>query len=82
MTLVDRVSSADAPGTSLANAARGFVPRIRALARQMELARRLDDELVDDMDTAGLFSLIVPKRWGGAGLGPHELNGVAEIIAA
>jgi 3-hydroxy-9,10-secoandrosta-1,3,5(10)-triene-9,17-dione monooxygenase len=47
VTLVDRVSSADAPGTSLATAARGFVPRIRALARQMELARQLDDDLVD-----------------------------------
>lgn len=82
MTLVDQVSSANAPGASLADAARGFVPRIRGLARQMELARRLDDELVDDMDAAGLFSVIVPKRWGGAGLGPHELNQVAEIIAA
>ncbi|WP_141682186.1 acyl-CoA dehydrogenase family protein [Mycobacterium malmoense] len=82
MTLVDQVSSADAPGASLAVTARGFVPRIRALARQMELARRLDDRLVDDMDAAGLFSVIVPRRWGGAGLGPHELNQVAEIVAA
>ena len=82
MTLVDRVSSADAPGAFLADTARSFVPRIRALARQMELARRLDDQLIDDMDAAGLFSVIVPKRWGGAGLGPHELNQVAEIIAA
>ena len=24
------------------------------------------------MDAAGLFSVIVPKRWGGAGLGPRE----------
>jgi len=82
VTLVDQVSSAGAPGASVADAARGFVPRIRQLARRMELARRLDDELVEDMDTAGLFSVIVPKRWGGAGLGPHELNEVAEIIAA
>jgi hypothetical protein len=28
-----------------------------------------DDDLVDDMDIAGLFSVIVHKRWGGAGLG-------------
>jgi 3-hydroxy-9,10-secoandrosta-1,3,5(10)-triene-9,17-dione monooxygenase len=47
VTLVDRVSNADAPGTSVATAARGFVPRIRALARRMELARQLDDDLVD-----------------------------------
>ena len=26
----------------------------------MGLARRLDDDLVDDTDTAGLFSVIVP----------------------
>ena len=83
MTVVDRVVSTDAsaPRSSLADAARGFVPRIRELARQMELARRLDDDLVEDMDAAGLFSVVVPKRWGGAGLGPHELNEVVEIVA-
>ena len=61
--------------------ARGFVPRIRDLARQMELDRKLDDKLVEDMEAAGLFSVIVPKRWGGAGLGPHELNEVVETVA-
>lgn len=83
MTVVDQLANADgsAPVTSLALAARRFVPRIRELARQMELDRRLDDKLVEDMDAAGLFSVIVPKRWGGAGLGPHELNKIIEIIA-
>ena len=59
----------------------GSVPRIRELARQMEVARCLDEDLVEDMDAAGLFSVVVPKRWGGAGLGPHELNKVIELIA-
>jgi len=83
MTVVDRVSSAGSPaaGTSPADVARGFVQRIRDLARQMELDRKLDDELVEDMEAAGLFSVIVPKRWGGAGLGPHELNEVMETVA-
>jgi 3-hydroxy-9,10-secoandrosta-1,3,5(10)-triene-9,17-dione monooxygenase len=83
MTVVDRVLSADksARGSSLGDTARGFVPRIRGLARQMELAHRLDDDLVEDMDAAGLFSVVVPRRWGGAGLGPHELNEVVEIVA-
>lgn len=83
MTVVDHVRGADGsvPGTALAEVARGFVPRIRSLARQMELARRLDDGLVADMEAAGLFSVIVPKRWGGAGAGPHELNEVVEVIA-
>jgi alkylation response protein AidB-like acyl-CoA dehydrogenase len=66
----------------LYEAARSFVPRIRELAPQMEKARRLDDKLVEDMDAAGLFSILVPKRWGGAGLGPVEVNKVVEIIAS
>ena len=83
MTVVDRIASSDssAPQTPLAEVARGFVPRIRDLARQMELDRKLDDQLVEDMEAAGLFSVIVPKRWGGAGLGPHELNEVIETVA-
>jgi len=83
MTVVDRASSTGGSEarTSLADVARTFVPRIRELARQMELARRLDDELVEEMDASGLFSVVVPKRWGGAGLGPHELNEVIELIA-
>lgn len=83
MTIVDRVLKAggSAPGAAPAAVAQDFVPRIRDLAHQMERARRLDDGLVRDMDAAGLFSVIVPKRWGGAGLGPHELNQVVETIA-
>lgn len=83
MTVVDQLSSADgsAPVAPLATAARIFVPRIRELARKMEIDRKLDDDLVEDMERAGLFSVVVPKRWGGAGLGPHELNKVVEIIA-
>ena len=63
MTVFDRVLSAEvsASGSSLAETARGFLPRIRELARQMELAHRLDDDLVEDMDAAGLFSVVVPK---------------------
>ena len=83
MTVVDRLSDPDgsALGASVTEVARAFVPRIRDLARKMELDRRLDDALVEDMEAAGLFSVIVPKRWGGAGLGPHELNEVMETVA-
>jgi 3-hydroxy-9,10-secoandrosta-1,3,5(10)-triene-9,17-dione monooxygenase len=65
----------------LEEVARSFVPRIRELARQMEIDRQLDHDLVEDMDSAGLFSVVVPKRWGGAGLGPHEFNKVVEAVA-
>jgi 3-hydroxy-9,10-secoandrosta-1,3,5(10)-triene-9,17-dione monooxygenase len=83
MAITDGVSSVEesAGRAELEESARQFVPRIRDLARQMEIDRRLDDDLVEDMDAAGLFSVVVPKRWGGAGLGPHELNKVVETVA-
>lgn len=67
---------------SLYEAAQGFVAEIRRRALKMERARRLDDDLVDAMEAAGLFSVVVPKRWGGAGLGPHEVNRIAEILGS
>lgn len=83
MAIIDGVPSVEqaARAAGLEEAARRFVPRIRELAREMEVARRLDDRLVAEMETAGLFSVVVPRRWGGAGLGPHELNKVIELIA-
>jgi alkylation response protein AidB-like acyl-CoA dehydrogenase len=83
MAIIDGIASVEESmsAAALVEAARGFVPRIRELARQMEIDRRLDDDLVEDMDRAGLFSVVVPRRWGGPGLGPHELNKVVETIA-
>jgi 3-hydroxy-9,10-secoandrosta-1,3,5(10)-triene-9,17-dione monooxygenase len=71
VTLVDQVPGADAPGGSATNVARAFVSRIRELAAD-GVSRRLDDDPADDMDTTGSFSVIVPKRWGGAGLAPGD----------
>ena len=67
---------------SLYEAAQAFVPEIRQRALKMERSRRLDDDLIDAMDAAGLFSAIVPKRWGGAGLGPREVNRIAEVLGS
>ena len=66
----------------LYEAARSFVPRIRALAREQEINRRLDDKLVDDIEAAGLLSVLVPKRWGGSGLGPIETGKIVEILGS
>jgi alkylation response protein AidB-like acyl-CoA dehydrogenase len=63
-------------------AAQDFVPRIRELASRMRANRRLDDQLIEEMERVGLFSVLVPKRWGGSGLGPHEAIQISEIIGA
>src|SRR5260370_42553447 len=67
---------------SLYEAAAGFVFEIRQRALKMERSRRLDDDLVDAMDAAGLFSVLVPKRWGGAGLGPRAVNRISERLGS
>lgn len=77
-SLVQRAIAED--GERLIAAARSFVPEIRKRARAMERAGRLDDDLMDAMEQAGIFSAVVPKRFGGAGLGPHEVHRIAEIL--
>jgi alkylation response protein AidB-like acyl-CoA dehydrogenase len=62
--------------------ARSFVPEIQNTARAMNEAGRLDNYLVDRLEGAGLFSLLVPKLWGGHGLGLREAHRVIEILAA
>lgn len=76
-------SRGDTPtGQPLYEAAQSFVQRIIDLAPQMRANRKLDDALIDDMEEAGLFSILVPKALGGAGLGPHEACKVTEIIGS
>ncbi|MHA6766957.1 acyl-CoA dehydrogenase family protein [Sphingobium ummariense] len=63
-------------------AAEALVPEIRKRARHMNENGRLDDDLIDEMEKAGLLSIMVPKKWGGAGLGLHETHKIIEIIAS
>jgi|SRR5882757_5842414 len=69
-----------ASGERLIAATRGFVPIIRERARAMERAARLDDELVEAMDEAGIYAAVVPTRFGGSGLGLGEVSHIAEIL--
>lgn len=81
MTTVEAPAEHGTKASALEDVARRFIPLIRERARSMELAHRLDDDLVADMNAAGLFSILVPSRWGGPGLGPAEVNVVVELIA-
>lgn len=61
--------------------ARALQPRIAELALEMERNRRLDAGLIAAMDAAGLFSVMVPRRWGGAGLGIAEASEILRLLA-
>ena len=50
---------------ALIEAAEKLVPLLRAKAREAELARRPLDEVIDAVRESGLFSLMVPKCYGG-----------------
>ncbi|TDD33886.1 acyl-CoA dehydrogenase [Actinomadura sp. KC06] len=49
--------------------ASGLVPELRARAAEAERQRRLDDDLIDLLDKAGMLKLRVPARHGG-----HEVD--------
>ena len=46
-------------------AAHELAPLLREKAREAELARRPLDEVIDAVRSSGLFSMMVPKRYGG-----------------
>lgn len=50
-------------------AARALTPLIRERARDAEIARRPLDEVIEAVRETGLFSIMVPRRYGG-----HELD--------
>jgi len=58
-----------------------LVPTIRSHAQASEEARRVATEVIDAAVDAGLFSALVPARWGGQGLGLRDLAEAARILA-
>ncbi len=51
--------------------ARAMIPALRQRAPQGERERRLPKETIADMQAAGLFKVLQPKRWGGYELDIH-----------
>lgn len=62
-------------------AARGLAPRIRELAPQIDRDRRLPQALVDDLARPGLFSMLLPKDYGGLELDPLTAALAVEEVA-
>jgi alkylation response protein AidB-like acyl-CoA dehydrogenase len=54
---------------------------VRARSREAERIRRLPDETMAEVEAAGLLKLMVPKRFGGHGLGLDGLCRVARHLA-
>ncbi|MDQ3811639.1 MAG: acyl-CoA dehydrogenase family protein [Chloroflexota bacterium] len=68
-------------GDRYLDAARELGPRIAGAADWIERERRLPDDLVADMDDAGLFRMLLPASLGGAELDLASYARVVEELA-
>jgi alkylation response protein AidB-like acyl-CoA dehydrogenase len=60
----------------------GLKPAIRARREEIEKARRLPRDLVDDLRRTGLFGLAVPRVIGGQEASPLDILGAIETVAS
>lgn len=75
------VSDPEMMGEILISRARAMVPALRARARDAERQRCQPREAIEEAEAAGLLRTLVPKRWGGYGLGLRPLCEIARVLA-
>src|SRR6476620_11554854 len=66
-TSLAELSDINVPNAGLVARATDLVPLIRKFAGQGSEARRVAPEVVSALEGAGLFRMLVPKRYGGMG---------------
>lgn len=62
--------------------ARALAPFIAERALSAEKERKPDDEVIRKLDEAGLFTILVPKRWGGPELGLDAQFEIVDIVSS
>src|SRR5205823_6956292 len=68
-------------GAALLEAARAFRPRIIADRDRLEAARRIPEDLAQELARAGFFRLLLPEAYGGLDLTPMVAMEVFEELA-
>ena len=61
--------------------ARAMIPTLRARAASAEAARKIQDETIADLHTAGFFRILQPRRWGGYEMDPQAFFDVQMALA-
>lgn len=61
--------------------ARALVPALKARASQCTAERRVPTETIREIEAAGLFKILHPKRWGGYEMEPNAFFDVQKILA-
>ena len=78
----DAGTAAGAGGADWLGRVRALAPRIAAAAAEIERERRLPERLVAELRAAGMFSLLIPRPFGGAELDPPTFVAILEAISA
>jgi 3-hydroxy-9,10-secoandrosta-1,3,5(10)-triene-9,17-dione monooxygenase len=61
--------------------ARAMIPHIAACAAQARQARRVSEQIIAQIDEAGLFRILQPARWGGYEMKPETYYDVLIALA-
>ena len=78
----DTAAPADAGGAAqLLAAVRELAPAIAARAEEIESARRVPDDIIDDLRRIGVFRSLVPRSYGGLELSFPEVLPVLEALS-
>ena len=66
---------------TLIDRARAMIPTLRERAAQTTAQRRIPDETIAEMQAAGFFRILQPKRWGGYEMHPNVFFEVQKALA-
>jgi len=61
--------------------ARALMPTLKARAARCTAERRLPEETIADLQAAGFFRILQPRRWGGYELDPNVFFEVQKLLA-
>lgn len=88
MTASDAVlarAAGTAPGTppaaELVERARAMIPTLKSRAAQATAERRVPAETIAEMQAAGFFRILQPRRWGGYEMEPNVFFEVQKLLA-
>ena len=77
-----KIVTPDAPAPhELVERARAMIPTLKARAAKTVTDRRVCDETIAEMQEAGFFRILQPKRWGGYEMNPNVLFDVQKLLA-
>jgi 3-hydroxy-9,10-secoandrosta-1,3,5(10)-triene-9,17-dione monooxygenase len=82
MATVLKVVSRETPTPhELVERAKAMIPTLKARAQRTVADRRIPDETIAEMQDAGFFRILQPKRWGGYEMHPNVFFDVQKLLA-